>query len=349
MKNIGFVSYWFNRGQAVVTKSVKSIFDNAGYNTHVLVRSAKSYTGKGDWDCKNLTIGSKEYDMPTSTYVDWAKKNKIDICFFDQNYQFEQIKALKDIGVKTIGRFVWEQFGKKHVSEAKEAFDIIYSLTQCEHDRYINDLGIDSHFIRWGVDPALLKYSIHRRKDNFIWFYYPAGYCSNRKAPEKVIKAFNMVKNKNIRLFISSQKPLNTLGDKRILLKSGNILSHEKFHKMMYTKDVCIIPSRWEGLGLAFAEAIAFRMPIITTNYGPMNEYVIDNKTGLLVNCNTNRKRANGCVIAEISVNHLAEQIDKLSNKGLINRMSKNTANILQERYSWEKTSSDYLDLIRKV
>ena len=47
--------------------------------------------------------------------------------------------------------------------------------------------------------------------------------------------------------------------------------------------DVCLSPSRWEGLGLPLYEAIAFGMPSITNDSPPMNEVVIDGVNGICV------------------------------------------------------------------
>ena len=48
----------------------------------------------------------------------------------DQNYQFAELASLRRRGVRTIGRFVWEHFTADHVDAAREAFDVVYSLTQ---------------------------------------------------------------------------------------------------------------------------------------------------------------------------------------------------------------------------
>jgi glycosyltransferase involved in cell wall biosynthesis len=348
MKNIGFVSYWFNRGQAVVTRYVRSIFDDAGFDTHVLVRRAEMHgTNRGDWVSPNVTIGSKEYNMPVSTYVNWAKENDIEVCFFDQNYQFKAIRSVREMGVRTIGRFVWEQFGEEHVGPAKSAFDNIYSLTRSEQERY-NGLGIDSNLVRWGIHPSLFSVKAKRHKDNNVWFYYPAGYCSSRKSVKETVRAFSLVRSKNIRLLISSQKPIDTLGDSRIVVESGNVTFHSEFHKKMASCDVCIIPSRWEGLGLAFVEAMAFGMPIITTNHPPMSEYVVHGKSGLLVKSVLGSGLPNGLPVANIRVKDLSDKISKLSNRALIDKMSKFTVNHGRKKYNWEDTRGDYLAMLRR-
>ena len=45
--------------------------------------------------------------------------------------------------------------------------------------------------------------------------------------------------------------------------------------------DVCLSPSRWEGLGLPLYEAVAFGMPSITNDSPPMNEIVLDGVNGI--------------------------------------------------------------------
>lgn len=47
--------------------------------------------------------------------------------------------------------------------------------------------------------------------------------------------------------------------------------------------DCMCTPSRWEGFGLVFIEACACECPVITSNIGPMNEFLTDNESALLV------------------------------------------------------------------
>lgn len=47
--------------------------------------------------------------------------------------------------------------------------------------------------------------------------------------------------------------------------------------------DCMCTPSRWEGFGLVFIEACACECPVITSNIGPMNEYLTDSESALLV------------------------------------------------------------------
>jgi glycosyltransferase involved in cell wall biosynthesis len=47
--------------------------------------------------------------------------------------------------------------------------------------------------------------------------------------------------------------------------------------------DAMVTPSRWEGFGIVFIEALACGAVVVTSDVGPMNEYITDGENGLLV------------------------------------------------------------------
>src|SRR5262245_22165603 len=129
---IGIVSFWFNRGQGTVGRHLRSIFDALGHETFVLARppretfSRPGFIDRTDvWNQPRVTQGSSNL-MRVDEYLRWAGDNGLDAVFFDQNYQFNEIAAMRATGVTTIGRFVWESFAPKHVPESRGAFDVIY-------------------------------------------------------------------------------------------------------------------------------------------------------------------------------------------------------------------------------
>ncbi len=162
---VGIVSKWFNRGQPVVGRQLRSAVDELGHESFVLARPKKERgprPGALDrddvWDQPGVTEASA-YDVPAGEYVAWVEENGIEAILCDQNYQFEELAQLRERGVATIGRFVWEHFTAEHVAGASAAFDVVYSLTRAEQERY-RGMGLETPYVTWGCHPELVA---HRR------------------------------------------------------------------------------------------------------------------------------------------------------------------------------------------
>lgn len=57
----------------------------------------------------------------------------------------------------------------------------------------------------------------------------------------------------------------------------------EDIPKIYGILDILVMPSRWEGFGLALVEAMAMGLPIVTTDVGGIPEVVVPNETALIV------------------------------------------------------------------
>ncbi|NUO10110.1 MAG: glycosyltransferase [Candidatus Brocadia sp.] len=353
---IGIVSYWFNRGQATVSRYIRSIYDTLGHETFVLARPTKEnfylpgFIDTTDvWNQPGVTSASC-YDIPLREYTTWVKDNALKVVFFDQNYQFKEIAKIRAMGVKTIGRFVWESFCKKHAKDAKKAFDTIYSLNKCEQARY-STLDIQSPWVPWGCHPELMAISPKKHEDG-IYFYYPGGYLSKRKPTKTVIQAFSRVPLPHIRLILKTQHHEKNNGliggvndlDPRITIITGDI-SAQKYYNLFASCHVCLAPSRWEGLGLHLYEAVAFGMPIITNNNPPMNEIVKEHYNGLLVESHQIGYAESGIASYEPDVDALSRAIQLLSERGMIEKLSQNTHE-LRNIMSWDKTTAHFKNLL---
>ena len=130
-------------GQAVVARQIRSALDELGHETFVLARpgsgprAQQAAAGEPDpvWDQPGVTEASA-HDVPLAEYEDWAQANSLEVILFDENYQWEEVGALRGAGIRTIGRFVWEYFAPEHVAPARDAYETIYSLHRAERDRY---------------------------------------------------------------------------------------------------------------------------------------------------------------------------------------------------------------------
>jgi 1,2-diacylglycerol 3-alpha-glucosyltransferase len=298
---VGVSSYWFNRGQGVVGRQLRSALETLGHETFVLARPTRETNIKpsfidsdGVWDQEGVTTASS-YQIPEEEMLAWGKNNSLDVALFDQNYQFSEIAALRESGVRTYGRFVWEHFSTEHVEPARQAFTSVYSVTACEVERY-RDLGLDTPRVPWGIHPDLVQEPL-AVEDSAVRFFYPGGFMSKRKPLDATLKAFRRAKGDELRLVVKAQVERGVDSVREAARKDERIeviaedLPTDEHLRLFASADVCLAPSRWEGLGLHLFEATALGLPIVTNDNPPMNEVVEDGRNGLLVQGRPSKQR----------------------------------------------------------
>ncbi len=365
---VGICAFWFNRGQGVVARQLRSALDALGHETSVLGRPTKeSFPLPQDartddvWAQAGVTPASNFF-IPEAELLEWASENAIEACFFDQNYEFESLAALRRAGVRTIGRFVWERFSDEHVEPTKQSYDLVYSMTRAEQRRYAG-MGIEAPYIRWGVHPEYSQYTPRRsgyppapgreaeEAGGPVLFHYHAGLLGKRKPFKEVVKAFSATEQPELRLVVKAQieRRMRFLeqavkDDSRVELVLED-LPTDRHLQMFADSHVCMAPARWEGLGLHLYEAIAFGMPIVCNDDPPMNELVVDGVNGLLVPSHDDGLANSGIPARTVDVPALSAAISRLADPGLRAELSVGALHAREER-SWERTTEDVAGLL---
>jgi glycosyltransferase involved in cell wall biosynthesis len=184
-----------------------------------------------------------------------------------------------------------------------------------------------------------------------VTFYFPGSFLGRRKPIRKVIRAFGKARGDHLRLLINAQVPRNdevlreaAEADLRIELMLDD--EPEASHRARFAAcDVCLAPSRWEGLGLPLYEATAFGLPIITNDRPPMSEMVIDGESGILVGSVQNGTARSGIPAWDPEVGALAAAIEQLGDRDELERMRAGVAE-LRARRDWSRTVADIETLI---
>ena len=391
---VGVVTKWFNRGQPVVGRQLRSALDELGHESFVLARpkrEAGPRPGALDrddvWDQPGVTEAST-FEVPGGEYERWVEENGIEAILCDQNYQFAEIAALRGRGVRTIGRFVWEHFAPDHVPGAREAYDVVYSLTKAEQARY-RDLGLETPYVPWGCHPELLAIaewadatrsragsgmSPRSRTDGpevagdvadpaptgtapiHVTFIFPGGFLGHRKPLEPVLEAFDRVKDERLRLLVTAQVERKQVRpaveaserDPRIVVEVGDRPSAAHLRRFA-SCDVCLSPSRWEGLGLPLYEAIAFGMPAITNDAPPMNEAVRDGVNGILVGSHPDGEARSGIPALTPDVDELAAAIERVADDSERRRLAAGAVAVRDSERRWEETVRGIGELLERV
>jgi len=143
------------------------------------------------------------------------------------------------------------------------------------------------------------------------------------------------------RLVIAGDGPRRHIVENFISHGEGGAFCHwlgfvRDVHEVLSAADFFIMPSRWEGFGLATAEAMAASLPVVATEVPGLSDLVIDGETGLLVEPEDN--------VA------LAEAIQVLARSGdLRQRMGRRGREIVAERFPIRATIEAHERLYRDV
>lgn len=105
-------------------------------------------------------------------------------------------------------------------------------------------------------------------------FIHNAGLVDqdDRKGTHDTIKAFCRLKRQDIRLTVRMQKEVSLPPmDERVEVVTENL---KHVSDLYSTGDICVQPSKMEGIGFMVLEPVCAGMPVITTDYPPMKEFV---------------------------------------------------------------------------
>lgn len=106
----------------------------------------------------------------------------------------------------------------------------------------------------------------------------------------------------------------------------------KKLVKQLRRATVAVLPSREESFGNSIAEAMACRIPVITTTAGSVPEIVGSSKNGILVDPE--------------DYEGIAEAIQRLfDDSAYRNEMAENGYNRILNNFSWEKTAQKYISI----
>lgn len=119
-------------------------------------------------------------------------------------------------------------------------------------------------------------------------------------------------------------------------VKFLGFIPYEEIPKYFSVCDIFIRPSRSEGFGNSFIEAMASKLPVIATPVGGIPDFLIDKETGVF--CDVDNPESIARVVNLI-----------LSDSDLKNRIVKNAYNMVEEKYSWEKIAKDMASVFDKV
>lgn len=193
------------------------------------------------------------------------------IIFFERHSWHPELLAIaRELGVRSVCVPMWEWFAGNATQWQLCNFFICPNQFAL---KIVRSYGWkNSIYLPWLLD--LKRFPTRSIVGPARLFVHNAGLVDldDRKGTRDAIKAFMKVKRSDIKLLVRIQKETELPSfDERVEVRFGNLDDPANLYRL---GDVAIQPSKMEGIGFMVLEAVVSGLPVLTTNYPPMNEFV---------------------------------------------------------------------------
>jgi len=150
----------------------------------------------------------------------------------------------------------------------------------------------------------------------------------------------------NAELLIHTQQGKGKQQKGNITILRGTV-PRDELVRLYQGADVAVLPSKWEGLGLTFLEAMGCGLPIITVDAPPMNEFVKDGETGFLCRV-AGRQQYPGIFVegVHVDLDDMARKMRMLARPDLLIKMRQRALEFSHE-FSKEGFAQALWELVR--
>jgi glycosyltransferase involved in cell wall biosynthesis len=120
-------------------------------------------------------------------------------------------------------------------------------------------------------------------------------------------------------------------------------VSHTELPGLLRSCDIFIRPSRTEGFGASFAEAMATQLPIIATQEGGIADFLFDAKRNP-------GKPATGWAVDKDSPTQIADVVREItSHPERADEVTHNALQLVQEKYNWDVIARQFDRVFQKI
>ncbi len=274
--NIGIVTTWFERGAAYVSKTYRDLLILSDNNVFIFARGGEDHSSVIDpkWNESYVTRCKSNLDFRISkrTIKKWILNNNIDAILFNEQRDYSIFPYLR----KAFPRIILGAYVDYYTEDTLKFYNV-YDFVICNTMRHMETMRFhkNRYYIPWGVDIDLFKPSANAGHDEVV-FFHSVG-MSPRKGTDVLLEAFIEGKlYEKSKLIVHTQVPLETVcsyTNEEVSQYGIEVIEKTvSAPGLYYMGDVYVYPTKLDGLGLTMYEALASGLPIITTDFPPMNE-----------------------------------------------------------------------------
>lgn len=281
--NIGIVTTWFERGAAYVSRQYRDVLEGS-HRVFIYSRGGE-LEAKGDsaWDKEFVTWGKPPLvDEPSAVdlkdFSSWLTRCNIECVFFNEQRSWEAV-------ILCARRKILNGAYVVHYREDTIPFFDCHDFLICNsrHHQEIFQNHARSIFIPWGTDMGRFRPGNSGLvTPGRVTVFHSGGMNPHRKGTDLVIEAFAGLEPDTSHLVLHGQLDFDRylpVAAERLkqLERQGRVTRIDRtvpdLADLYRLGDVCVYPTRHEGLGLTIAESLASGLPILVTDQAPVNEH----------------------------------------------------------------------------
>ena len=200
--------------------------------------------------------------------------------------------------------------------------------------------GVDYIKFSTSYEESVDKIKKHFDKQSEDFWLFTSSRLVEKNANDIVISALEKLPN-NVKFLIAGIGPDKNKLEKLIQDKNLNgrviflgQISHDDLPNYLKAADAFIRPSRTEGFGNSFVEAMAAGIPVIATTAGGIKDFLINENNGLEVSVD--------------SVDDVVKQVNRLiENPELRDILIENARKMVREKYDWSNIAEQMKEIFR--
>ena len=367
---VGLVTAWGECGMGYLARNWVHTFDKHPDRIEYQIYSrAYPWLSPFRWHGSKIVDGPEQMEIDHPHFWKWVDSYKPDVILFqDQNIygkskMQEETSRLKKMGIKLINYPDWIRRGD--IEQYKGLYDANLSHVKRNH-KWLEDAKLENPtLIQWGVILKNFPFVQRKVKDKII-FYINIGTGTLRKGYPAIPKALEVMKGNFYQRLISPKSHAYSFiatavensehRVKKSFMKYFNNNPQCEVHfqtadnesgGLFSMGDVYIYPTIKEGIGLTITEAMCTGMPVVTTDYPTMNEWIDDNIEGRLIKPKKVKKGSMPMDKVIIDPSHLAEiMIDYIDNSQKVTEHSYNARQRIEQDFNWDDRDEQILNLL---
>src|SRR5260370_6593215 len=327
---IGIVTTWFARGAAYVSQQYETLLRAHGHEVFIYARGGEAIDNTlAEWSADNVYRAPKPL-VDISSAVDpadfsrWLRLKTLDMVIFNEQPWWVPVIQCAELGIRTasyVVEYTDDQIGLYGL------YDLLICHTRQHFDKF--QKFPQACFVPWGVDTSYFRPSAdYAPLPGHTTFVHSSGMNPRRKGADIVVNAVSELWKAGYRKFslkLRSQVPIwKHVPDVVHELIHEGVINYEEgtFERRHIYQggDVFLYPARFDGLGLSVYEAQASGLPVISSDFAPLNEFMSP-ATGLVIEVVPGEVTPRSCYpINEPLVSDLAAKMAEMIERERIER-----------------------------